>query len=462
MVYYSRNIDNKLLEWRNDPRHKPLLIRGARQVGKSTAVRKLGETFKYFVEINLEKQPSLKTLFPTDINVKKTCSDLSATVGIPIIPGETLLFIDEIQDCVPAIMALRYFKEDYKELHVIAAGSLLEFALEEIPSFGVGRIRSLYMYPFSFAEFLSAQGLDLQVEAIRNAGPENPLVETLHKKLTDQVRNFILVGGMPEAVSTWIETHDYLACSHVHSDIMDTYQDDFNKYKKRIDPELLRKVLRSVASQCGTKFIYNRADEESRSERVKQALHKLTLAGLITPVTHTAADGVPLGAQEKERSIKYLFLDTGLLLSWQGFPASDILLTTDVDLVNKGPIAEVLAGLEIIKNKDCFQRAEMFYWQNESKNGNAEVDYIDVHNAKVLPIEVKASTKGAMQSLYLFMSKKRLHTAVRISMEPFGSFDYTDPEPREQDPSPVRHIELYPLYALGNLKTDKRPDKNED
>lgn len=462
MSYYSRKIDEKLLTWRNDPKHKPLLIRGARQVGKSTAVRKLGETFKYFVEINLEKQPSLKALFPNDIDVKKTCSNLSATLGIPIIPGETLLFIDEIQDCVPAIMSLRYFKEDYPELHVIAAGSLLEFALEEIPSFAVGRIRSLYMYPFSFDEFMNAQGLGLQLEAVRNAGPDNPVVETLHKQLTDQVRSFMLVGGMPEAVSTWVETHDYLACAHVHNDIMDTYQDDFNKYKKRISPELLRKVLRSVARQSGTKFIYNRADEESRSDKVKQALHKLTLAGLITPVTHSAADGVPLGAQENERSIKYLFLDTGLLLTWQGIPASDILLASEVDLVNKGPVAEVLAGLEMMKNKDCFQRAEMFYWQHESKNGNAEVDYLDVRGGIVLPVEVKASTQGGMQSLYIFMRKKRLHTAVRTSMEIFSSFDYIDPKPEEDDSSPVRHIEVYPLYALSCLKMDRRHSKEEE
>ncbi len=451
MAYYSRNIDAQLLQWRDDPQHKPLLIRGARQVGKSSAVRFLGKTFKYFIEINLEKQPSLKSLFAEDIDVKKTCSNLSATLGIPIIPCETLLFIDEIQDCIPAIMSLRYFKEDYPELHVIAAGSLLEFALEEIPSFAVGRIRSLYMYPFSFDEFMTAQGLGIQLDAIRAAGPDQPLLEALHQQMTDQLRSFLLVGGMPEAVATWINTHDYLACSHIHSDIMDTYQDDFNKYKKKISPDLLRKTLRSVASQCGTKFVYKRVDEDSRSDKVKQALHLLTLAGLITPVTHSSADGVPLGAQENERSVKYLFLDMGLLLTWQGIPAGDILLASDVELVNKGSISEVFAGLEIIKNNDSFQRPELFYWQQESKNGNAEVDYLQARNGMIFPIEVKAGTRGAMQSLYLFMHKKRLHAAVRTSMENFGSYDYTDPDPLENESSPVRHIEVYPLYALGNL-----------
>ncbi len=449
MVYYSRNVDSKLLEWKNDTSRKPLLVRGARQVGKSFAVRHLGETFKYFVEINLEKRPELKRLFTEDIDVKKTCANLSAVVGIPIVPGETLLFIDEIQDCVPAIMSLRHFKEDYPELHVIAASSLLEFALEELPSLAVGRIRSLYMYPFSFDEFLGAQGLHLQLGAKRSASPQSPLLDELHRQMVEQLRCFILVGGMPEAVSKWIETHDYLVCSRIHNDILDTYQDDFSKYKKKISPDLLRRVLRAVARQCGTKFVYSATEGGERAEKVRQALSKLTLAGLAIPVTHTSADGVPLGAQENEKNVKYLFLDTGLLLTWQGLPASDILLSSDVELVNKGPAAELLAGLELIKNADCFKKAEMFYWQYEAKGANAEVDYIETRKGKVLPVEVKARTKGAMQSLYLFLRKKTLHNAVRTSLENFSSYDYADLEADGDDG--LRHIEVYPLYALSNL-----------
>ena len=452
MAYYQRKIDNDLQTWKNAPRRKPLLIRGARQVGKSSAVRKLGESFKYYVEVNLEKQLALKAFFTENIDVKKTCTNLSATTGIPIIAGETLLFIDEIQSCVPAIMALRYFKEDYPDLHVIAAGSLLEFALEEVPSFAVGRIRSLYMYPFSFDEFLSAQGLQIQVDFKRKASPPSPLVEPFHKQMVEQVKTFLLVGGMPEAVSEWIETHDYLTCSHVHSDIMDTYRNDFSKYKKRVSPDLLRQILRSVALQIGEKFVFNQAAEGVRSTQVKEALRLLALAGLITPVTHTAANGIPLGAEENEKYIKYLFLDTGLLLTLLNIPAANILLASDVDLVNKGAITEVLAGLELMKYKDCFQKAEMYYWQRHSKNGNAEIDYLEAFNATVLPIEVKASTQGAMQSLYFFMREKHLSNAVRTSLENFGHFDYSDP----LDSQAIRHIDVYPLYALSNLwKTNK-------
>lgn len=447
MKYYERKVDKELIQWMNSPRRKPLLIRGARQVGKSSAVDHLGEQFKYYVKINLEKQPGLKALFPENIDVKKTCSNLSATLGTPIVPGETLLFIDEIQDCTNAIMSLRYFKEDYPELHVIAAGSLLEFALDELPSFAVGRIRSLYMYPFSFDEFLSAQGLQIQVDFKRDATSDKPLPEVLHKQMIDQLKSFILVGGMPEAVAEWIETHDYISCAHIHRDILDTYEDDFSKYKKRVSPDLLRQVLRSVALQAGTKFVCSRVAEGVRSANVKDALRLLTLAGLIKPTKHTDANGIPLGAEEDEKYIKYLFFDIGLMLTMLGTPAGEILLANEIDLVNKGPVAEVLAGLEIVKYMDCFNKADVFYWQHMSRNGNAEVDYLTVKDSQILPVEIKSGVQGGMQSLYLFMREKKLVKAVRSSLENFGQFIYVD----SIAGGASRHVEIIPLYALSSL-----------
>ena len=423
-------------------------------MGKTAAVRELGKTFKYFVEINLEKQPDLIQLFPTNIDVKKTCEKLSGTLAVPIVPGETLLFIDEIQASKEAIMTLRYFKEDYPELHVIAAGSLLEFTLEELPSFGVGRIRSLYMYPFSFDEFLMAQGLDLLVDYKKNPstgsgrGAKEPLTEKAHKDLVDQLRSFYLVGGMPAAVTEWIETHSYLEVAHVHVDILDTYQDDFSKYKKRVQPVLLRQVLRSVALQVGDKFVCAQAARDVHSSVVKDALHLLTLAGLVTPVKQTDGTGVPLGAEEDDSYVKYLFFDLGIMQTMLGIPSADILLASEVDFVNKGGASEMFAGLEMVKYSDCFQKAEMHYWQNTAKGSNAEVDYLRVRGGVVLPVEVKASTQGAMQSLWIFMRKRGLHEAVRTSLEPFGEFDYVDAEAENA----VRHVEVVPLYALSNLR----------
>lgn len=447
MAYYKRYIDSVLLKWKDEPRHKPLLIRGARQVGKSSAVKELGKTFMYFVEVNLERQPSLASLFTADIDVHKICTNLSAAMAKPIVPGKTLLFIDEIQVSKYAIMSLRYFKEDFPDLHVIAAGSLLEFALEEIPSFGVGRIRSLYMYPFSFDEFLIAQGLQLQVDYKKQCNASTPVNEAVHKQLIDQLRSYFLVGGMPAAVSEWVDSHDYIACSHIHSDIIDTYQDDFSKYKKRISPVLLRQIWRSVALQAGGKFVLTEASKDVRSVLVREALHLLSLAGLAIPVVHTDANGIPLGAEVNERFIKYLFVDIGLMLDMLNIPASDILLSDETDLVNKGAISEMFVGLELLKYSDCYVRPEMYYWQQNSKNGNAEIDYLIADGPRVLPIEVKAGTRGSMQSLYLFMRKKHLTEAVRTSLKNFNSLEYIDREDNDQK----RIINIVPLYALSNL-----------
>lgn len=447
MTYYRRIIDQKLLEWKDSPRRKPLLIRGARQVGKSSAVRQFGKCFKYFVEINLERKPSIRQLFTKDIDVKRTCEGISATLGIPILPGETLLFIDEIQVSQEAIMSLRYFKEDYPELHVIAAGSLLEFTLEELPSFGVGRIRSLYMYPFSFDEFLLAQDKDLTVDYKRKATADSPVPEAVHNELVEQLKTFYLVGGMPAAVTEWIESKSYLECAHVHNDILDTYQDDFSKYKSRVSPALLRKVLRSVALQAGSKFVFRQVDNELHSSVIRDALHLLTLAGLIKPVTHTDGNGLPLGAEANDSYTKYLFLDLGLMQTMLGAPAADVLLASEVDFVNKGAASEMFAGLELMKAHDCFQKAELYYWQNLSRGTNAEIDYLEAKNGKVLPIEVKASTKGSMQSLWLFMRKKNLHHAIRTSLENFGKFEYVDKEADNE----VRQVDVVPLYALSNV-----------
>ena len=416
-------------------------------MGKSTAVQQLGKTFKYFVEVNLERQPSIRQLFTKDIDVFRTGEGISAILGIPIMAGETLLFIDEIQVCQEAIMALRYFKEDFPELHVIAAGSLLEFALEYLPSFGVGRIRSLYMYPFSFDEFLMAQGLDITVEYKRKASSTSPLPEAVHRMLLEQLRTFYLVGGMPAAVAEWIDSKSYIECARIHNDILDTFQDDFAKYKARVSPTLMRKVLRSVALQAGGKFVFRQAAEDVRSSDIKKVLHLLTLAGLVIPVTHSDGNGLPLGAEEDSSYIKYLFMDLGLMQTMLGTPAADILLASANDFVNKGAASETFAGLELVKNYDCFQKSEMYYWQNHARGTNAEIDYLETKDGKILPIEVKANTRGSMQSLWLFMRKKNLLYAVRTSLENFGEYEYVDKETNDIR----RHIDIIPLYALSNL-----------
>jgi hypothetical protein len=255
-MYYRRLIDKYLSEWASRKDHKPVLLRGARQVGKSTAVHNLGKQFENYVEINFEKSEEMRTLFKGNLDVQRIASQMSAMCGTPIVGGKTLLFFDEIQACPEAIMSLRFFKEDMPELHVIAAGSLLEFALDELPTFGVGRIHSMFMYPMTFDEFLMANGEDLLIETRDNATSATPLPTPLHNKLVNYMRTYMLVGGMPEVVAKWAETHDYLQCQEIQDDIIVSYEDDFPKYRTRVDATLLRMTMRSVAVQATKKFVF--------------------------------------------------------------------------------------------------------------------------------------------------------------------------------------------------------------
>lgn len=454
-MYYKRIIDKYLSEWAARPAHKPILLRGARQVGKSTAVRHLGEQFKYYVEINLEKQPDYKMLFSRDLQVNRIVSQMAALCGIPIIPKETLLFLDEIQDCKEAIMALRFFKEDLPDLHVIAAGSLLEFVLDDIPTFGVGRIHSMYMFPMTFDEFLMANGESVLLEARNQATSTSPLPEPLHYKLVQLLRTFILVGGMPESVVKWVETNDYLQCQEVQDDILTGYEADFPKYKKKIDPQLLSATMKSAAIQATHKFVYARVPGEYKTSEVKKALEMLTKAGILIPVTHSDANGLPLGEERDDSIRKLLLLDTGLMLRLLNMSLGDITaVTTQIltssasDMVNKGPMAEMLAGLELLHYLSPNLHHELFYWVRQAKNSTAEVDYVLPHDMQVLPFEVKAGVQGGMKSLCGFMRDKRLTQAVRCSLENFGRFDYIDAKAGNA----VRHITIIPLYAVSQLK----------
>ena len=451
-MYYPRLIDNYLKEWALRPDRKPLLLRGARQVGKSTAVRQLGKQFENFVEINLEKQPSFIQFFQDDLDVKRIVPQLSAMVGKPIVAGQTLLFIDEIQASAEAIMSLRFFKEDMPDLHVIAAGSLLEFALETLPTFGVGRIHSMFVYPMTFDEFLTACGEQLLLEACNNATAKTPLALPLYERLVGLFRSYMLVGGMPEVVAKWVEARDYLACQEVQDDIVLTYQDDFPKYRKRVDPTLLRLTLQSVALQIGNKFVYSQVGGGYSTNEVKKALDMLTLAGIITPVIHTNANGLPLGSEVDPTYRKMLLLDSGLLLRWLNMSGdtseliAQILTNSATDLVNKGALTEMIAGLELLRYRTPNMRHELFYWVRKAKNAQAEVDYLATYQSEVLPIEVKAGTQGGMKSLWQFMREKKLKNAIRASLENFDVFTYTDTEEEA-----TRTVWVCPLFALSQI-----------
>jgi predicted AAA+ superfamily ATPase len=437
-VYIKRHIDSFLQEWKRSLSRKPLLLRGARQVGKSSSVRELGKQFEYFLEVNFEKREhqDVKKIFERSSSPKRITDELYAMFGVNVVAGKTLLFLDEIQACLPAISALRFFYEEMPELHVAAAGSLLEFALEELPSFGVGRIRSLFMYPLSFDEYLRAMGYAALADMVKRSSPEQPLSDALHQQCLNHLMKYFVTGGMPEGVATCVRGGSLRECQQALDDLMLTFNDDFAKYKARVPSSRLREIFLSVMEQTGRKFVYAQALPTAKHEQIKDAIELLTKAGLVYPVTHTSANGIPLAADVNHKICKYTVFDTGVMQRFLQLDISQILLGENLAQVNKGAIAEMFVGLEIAKSMPCHQPSQLYYWQRERRGSQAEVDYVVQQDTDIIPIEVKAGTKGAMQSLHLFMKEKGCVKGVRTSLENFGRLD---------------NIDIYPMYAVSNL-----------
>ena len=435
-MYLPRLIDTELENWRLAAQRKPLMLRGARQVGKSSAVRQLARQFTHFVEINFDEQPQFSQIFEQHSDVGDICELLSAATNTPIQPGKTLLFLDEIQTCIPAVGSLRYFYEKMPDLHVVAAGSLLEFALSELPSFGVGRVRSLFLYPFCFEEFLMANGEDILLNTLQKANCDKPLPDILHDKLKHHLKRFLILGGMPEVVRAYVTDRDLQEAQRVLDDLIVSLESDFSKYKNRVATSRVREVFDTVVRQIGFKFSYTYPNSSLNNAQIKEVLELLRMAGLIYPVTHTAANGIPIGAEVNLKYRKYLLFDTGIAQRILGLSISEQLMADDFQSINKGAIAELHVGLELVKNHSPYQPAALYYWQRESRNSQAEVDYVVQQEADIVPIEVKANTKGAMQSMFMFLEEKRASKGVRFSLENFGR---------------LHQIHIFPLYAVRNM-----------
>jgi predicted AAA+ superfamily ATPase len=433
--YMNRKIDEDLLAWMRENDRKPLLLRGSRQVGKSRTVRHLAEQFEHFLEINFELDKHARDLFAkSDLSPEKLCQELAAIYEIPIITGKTLLFLDEIQGSLPAISSLRFFYEKYRELHIIAAGSLLEFALQELSSFGVGRVRSMFMHPMNFHEFLNACGHSLLLQAIQNSNCKNSLPESVHKKTIELMRRFLIIGGMPEVVSAYVNKNDLLECQRILDDLIISIRSDFAKYRERVPTLQISAVFDSVVTQMGKKFVYANASKDYVHRQLKEGLELLKMAGLVIPVIHSAANGLPLGAEIDAKKQKILLLDTGIFQRLLGLPLNDLLISDDFSLINKGNIAELFVGLELLKSGSCYEQKTLYYWHRESKSSNAEVDFVLQIKQNIVPIEVKSNAKGAMRSMHLFLEEKNSAFGIRTSLENFGE---------------LPKIKIVPLYAIG-------------
>jgi predicted AAA+ superfamily ATPase len=322
------------------------------------------------------------------------------------------------------------------DLHVVAAGSLLEFALQEIPSFGVGRIRSLFMYPLSFDEYLRAMGYEAMADMIKKASPDNPLSEAVHQNCLNHLVRFIAIGGMPEVVATYADGGSLLACQAVLDDLLRSFYDDFAKYKANVPVLRLRDIFASIVEQTGHKFKYSGASSSANNEQIKDGVNLLTLAGIAHPTTHTSANGIPLGAEANPKFRKYLLFDTGILQRFLNMDISKILLGTSLEQINKGSIAELFVGLELLKSAPVNMATQLYYWQRETRGSQAEVDYVIQSGNNILPIEVKSGIKGSMQSLFIYLAEKRVTKGIRTSFENFAHY---------------QNIDVYPLYAISNI-----------
>ncbi len=416
----KRLLDRILLEWASADDAKPLLLRGARQVGKTYCVRQLGKRFRHFVEINFEETPEVGRFFDGPLTIGPLVSKLSAFAGKPIRPGESLLFLDEVQKVPRVLASLRFFREQMPDLRVVAAGSLLEFAMEEVPSFAVGRVTSRFLYPMMFPEFLMALGEDALLDMVEEADFDHPVDPVFHARLLEKYRTYLLVGGMPEAVATYAKTGDLLAASSILDDLLRDFRDDFAKYAKRVPLQRLDETFRSVAAQTGNRFVCATVSPDTKSTAILSALFLLEKAGLVHRAVQTAASGIPLGAQSDDRRFKALLCDTGLCQRLLGLDLGKELLVSDAELVNKGPLAELAAGLSLVAAQPPATRPQLHYWERAARGANAEVDYVVQIGTRMIPVEVKAGTRGAMQSLRMFLAEKHIPFGVRLSLENFG------------------------------------------
>lgn len=409
----KRDIIDDLMNWRNKPHRKPIILRGARQVGKTTVIRQLGTAFRSFVEVNFEEKPEVVSFFNASLNPDDIIRHLQNYFTTSIEDGSTLLFFDEIQACPNAITSLRYFFEKRPELHLIAAGSLIDFELENI-SFPVGRIDFYYLYPLSFGEFMNALGKE-SLRADIKAGLKQP--DGIHRQLLQMVRDYTIIGGMPQVVSEFIKSGDLAECQNIQTSIIETFQADFPKYAKKNQIKYLATVFSAIPLQLGRKLKYTNISNLYKSRDLGQALELLELAGLVIRIYHTNANGIPLEHEKNFKKFKTIFFDVGLVMRMLRIPINKLITNEDITLINEGAIAEQLAGQELLALSSCKEKGRLFYWHREAKSSNAEVDYLIERGIDIIPIEVKSGLKANMKSLQMFIKEKHPPYALCFSRE---------------------------------------------
>jgi predicted AAA+ superfamily ATPase len=447
----NREIIQYLREWKNRDDRNPLIIRGARQVGKTYIIEEFAKAnFRNCLKINLEERPELKKVF-FDNDVKRILTELSILLNEDVILGNTLLFIDEVQTSPEAILSLRYFKEHLPELHVICAGSLLDHTLNEMKlPMPVGRVEFMYMYPMNFKEFLVAINKEKLVSYIEKYDFSKPFSEVIHNQIAQHLRFYFFIGGMPAAVKNYAENTRLSDIQRVHGNILTSIQYDFAKYGTRKQQEYLNIILRYCGRYPGRKIKYSNIDREIRSTYLKESIEKLALSRIIHIVKHSNARKVPLTEYVKEDVYKTVFMDIGFVNQLNQIELTEL---DNLVTANEGVLAEQFIAQELLNIQPVFLSPELFYWSREEKSSNAEIDFIFQHKNKIYPIEVKAGKTGTLKSMQMYLYEKKLKDGIRFNMDlpSSGRFNTKMNVPGKNAVLSWRLLSL-PLYMVSELR----------
>ncbi len=442
---------NDLLDWLATKYRKPMVIRGARQVGKTWLVRELAKiSQRRLIELNLEKQPELAELFASN-DPERIMLNISSMINQTFTTENCLLFLDEIQAAPELLSKLRWFAEEMPELPVIAAGSLLEFILADHQfSMPVGRINYLYLEPLSFEEFLLANNKEQLHNYLLNYELNIEIPNVLHQQLNECFKEYTLIGGMPAAVNDWLTKQSLQSVNRIHHDLLSTYRDDFAKYAGKIDINRLNEVLTTIPRHLGEKFIYNKVNKDVPTASIKAALELLTKAKIIHKITACYGNGIPIAAETNEKYFKMIYLDVGLSCAAVGINYSMLNAVHDISQVNQGGISEQVVGQMLRTSQPSYIDPQLYYWTREQKGSAAEIDYLIQHNGRIIPIEVKSGSTGSLKSLHLFMGQKQQKLAVRINAD---IPSMTDINIKLHNGEPVIYQLLsLPFYLTGQLE----------
>lgn len=410
---FNRNISKYLFAWKNSKGRKPLVLRGARQVGKTSVVHQLGSReFETYIYINLELEDNA-ALFTRMMPVKELIQLIQLKFNRKITPGTTLIFIDEVQNSDIAMNQLRYFYEEIPELHVIAAGSLLEVKIKsEGFSFPVGRVENCYMYPVTFDEFLLALGETEALEYISSVKPDTAIPEEIHAMLTKKFHTYVLIGGMPEAVARFADTQSFIDIDAVYESILTGLRDDVAKYATSAKVKYIQHIIEHATKYVGLQIKYEKFGESDfRSREMKEAFDVLEKAMVISRVFASASKEMPILGNLK-KSPKLLHLDIGLV-NYQTGMRAELAMMTDINAVYHGQLGEQIAGQTLLA-LNTHRNDNLNYWYRDQNGATSEVDYLIVFHERLLPVEVKSGKTGTLRSLNNFIDSSKCDFAIRV------------------------------------------------